>query len=103
MKKDNLVYLYDEFGNGPHKPEDLPLDVRGLADDPYRDLAGWVRDRGGYDKTAAPFAEFKWAMFFRENLKTHPHADWDEAVKEAMELARSKDAKDLPGYRKKKS
>jgi hypothetical protein len=99
MKKDKLVYLYDEFGNGPHDPQDLPLDVRGLADDPYRDLAGWVRDLGGYKKTEAPFAEFLWAKFFRENLKTHPHKDWKAAVKEAMALARTRAAKDLPGYR----
>ncbi len=103
MRKDDLVYLYDEFGNGPHDPQDLPLDVRGLADDPYRDLAGWVRDLGAYKKTSAPFAEFQWAKFFRENLKTHPHKDWKGAVKEAMALARTRAAKDLPGYKGEKN
>jgi hypothetical protein len=98
-----LFYDRDQFGAGPHDPNHLPEDVRGLADDPYRSLAGEVRKRGGYEKTAVPFAEFKWANFFRERLKTYPtKADFDKAVAEAMRLVADPAAKDLPGYKTKK-
>ena len=39
MKKSNWVRLFDQFGKGPHEPIQLPLDITGLADDPYRSLA----------------------------------------------------------------
>jgi len=97
-----LFYDRDQFGAGPHDPNHLPEDVRGLADDPYRSLAGEVRKRGGYDKTATPFAEFLWANFFRERLKTYPtKADFEKAVAEAMKLVRDPAAKSLPGYKSK--
>src|SRR5258708_3718861 len=35
MKKQGWVYLHDQFGKGPHPPELLPVDVRGMADDPF--------------------------------------------------------------------
>jgi len=97
-----LFYDRDEHGKGPIDPKDLPDDVRGLVDDPYRSLAGAVRDRGGYEKTTLPFAEFKWAQFFRERVKIAAgNAGFDRAVEEALKLVHDDAAKDLPGYKAK--
>jgi hypothetical protein len=99
MKDEKWVYPYDQFGKGPHDVQDLPENVRGLADDPYRSVAGAVRDRGGYEKSDEPFAEFLWAQFFRERLKVHPiYHDFEEAVAEAVKLAKTEAAKHLPGW-----
>jgi hypothetical protein len=73
-----------------------------LVDDPYRSLAGYVRDAGAYEKTPTAFAEFVWADFFRrsiavEDLKTDFHA----AVQRAVTLAKGKLALGLPGSKAK--
>lgn len=94
-----LYYDRDERGVAT-EPGALPADTRGHTDDPYRSLAGRVRDAGGYDKTSEPFAEFKWANFFRERVKIGPkRADFDRAVEEALRLVRDPAAKGLPGYK----
>ncbi len=93
------IYPYDQLGNGPHDPIHLPENIKGLADDPYRSLAWAVREEGGFDKCEMPFSEFKWANFFRKNLKTHPVDDhFHEAQKEATELAKSEHCSHLPGH-----
>lgn len=95
-----LFYDRDQFGAGPHDPNHLPEDVRGMADDPFRSLAWRVRKLGGYDKTDVPFAEFQWANFFRARVKTYPtKADFEKAAAEALALAHSDDAKALPGWK----
>lgn len=100
MSSAHWVYPYDQFGNGPHPTTHLPEDVRGMADDPYRSLAWLVREKGGYNKSPRPFAEFLWANYFRKCLKVHPVIDgFEVATKEAMKLCRNQDAKDLPGYK----
>lgn len=43
--------------------QEIPGHLEKLRDDPYRSLAGYVRNAGGYDKTPAAFAEFLWADF----------------------------------------
>ncbi|MFI5344926.1 MAG: ParB-like protein [Elusimicrobiota bacterium] len=97
-----LFYDRDQFGAGPHDPNHLPEDVRGMGDDPFRSVAWQVRKRGGYDKTAVPFAEFKWAQFFRDRVKTYPtKADFEKTVVEAMALVHDPGASDLPGYKSK--
>lgn len=98
MEEKKWVYPYDRFGKGPHPPSALPKTVRGLKDDPYRSLAWKVREEGGYKKVEKPFAEFLWANFFREHLKT-PITRFKKAVKNALKLAKSPLAKRLPGYR----
>jgi hypothetical protein len=102
MTVNNHAYLYDQFGEGPRHPLYLPRDVRGLAEDPYRALAWVVRKEGGYLNSDEPFAEFKWANFFRQRdlLVSEGLADevFQEAFKLAMKLARSDAAKGLPGY-----
>ncbi len=94
-----LYYDRDEHGV-ERDPSDLPADTRGHTDDPYRSLAGSVRDAGGYDKTSEPFAEFQWANYFRTRVKIGPkRADFDKAVAEATALVHDPAAKDLPGYK----
>lgn len=99
MKAKNWVYPYDQLGAGPHNPIDLPENVRGMADDPYRSVAGEVRERGGYRKNDAPFSEFLWAQFFREHLTVHPvYHGFEAAMTQAMALAKTAAAKGLPGW-----
>ena len=97
-----LFYDRDQYGAGPHDPNHLPEDVRGMADDPFRSVAWQVRKRDGYEKSDEPFAEFRWAQYFRERLKTYPtRADFEKSVVEAMRLVHDPAAKGLPGYRPK--
>jgi hypothetical protein len=100
MKRQNWVYPYDEKGEGPHDPKtDLPTNVKGLKDDPYRSLAGAVRRNGGYDKVSTPFAEFEWAKFFRTRIPIDLiNTKFQEAVRIATEKAKTSEACALPGY-----
>ena len=93
------VHPIDQVGK-PRPFEDLPDHLQKLVDDPYRSLAGYVRDAGGYEKTPTAFAEFQWADFFRTRVTIGPtRADFDNAVKRALVLAGSKEAAYLPGYK----
>ncbi len=101
MKKGNLIWLRDEKGRGPLKPEQLPRTIEGLKNDPYRALASAVCDAGGYRKTTVPFAQFFWADFFRTRIRIKPgRHGFEEAVARAVRLAQSPEAKsaELPGY-----
>jgi hypothetical protein len=101
MVESNWAYLYDQFGEGPRDPLYLPMDIRGLADDPYRSLAWAVREADGYDSTSKTFAEFEWANFFRKSKLLEPRGREGlmKAVPKAIKLARGNPAKDLPGYK----
>jgi hypothetical protein len=78
---------------------DLPKDLSDLKNDPYRALAGFVREAGGYRKTVTPFEEFAWADYFRKHIgKKVIRGDFKKALKQAMTLSRSKTAERLPGY-----
>jgi len=102
MVNEKRAYLYDQFGKGPHEPIYLPNDIRGLAADPYRALAWAVREAGGYQNTDEPFAEFKWADFFREAKLLTPQGfgydRFNEAVQAGLQMACSDNAKGLPGF-----
>jgi hypothetical protein len=100
MKFQNYVYAYDQFGF--EQPfAFLPRDVRGLADDPYRSLAWSVREAGGFNKVLVPFAEFKWAQYFRNHININDIRDnYNKAVKHALKLCKTKGPKSLPGYKK---
>ena len=80
---------------------DLPLRIGGLVDDPYRSLAGFVREAGGFGKTLAAFEEFQWATFFRSRIALGAHPDrsaFEAALAQALALAHTPAAKALPGY-----
>lgn len=100
MKRSHWTHLYDQFGEGPRSPLYLPDDIRGLADDPYRSLAWAVREAGGYDGTKKTYAEFDWANFFRSRrlLTSKDRKSFARAVKKAVKLAKSSEAKALPGF-----
>ena len=99
MKAHEWVYLHDETGKGPVDPANLPQTIEAMRDDPYRSVAWLVRKDGGYLDTSAPFADFQWADFFRARIHLGNDTNvLDAAAQEGMKLARSPEAKALPGY-----
>lgn len=79
--------------------DDIPKHLADLADDPYRSLVGALIRRGGCAKSPTPFFEFLWADFLRRRIepKALKH-DFDAAVGEALTLAKSDQARSLPGW-----
>lgn len=92
------VYPYDAKGER-RDYRDLPKDVTGLKDDPFRSLAGELRRSGGFAKDTTPFSEFLWADFLRRRMsrKTVDN-DFEKAIETALSLGKSKDAIYLPGW-----
>ena len=98
MSADRLLHSYDADGRRVC-PTRLPASLGELKCDSYRDLAWSVREAGGFAKSAAPFAEFRWATFFRERIAAAAvRRDFERAHDSAMRLSRSWDARRLPGY-----
>jgi hypothetical protein len=92
------VYPYDAKGQRRDYSE-LPKDIRGLKDDPFRSLAGELRRAGGFAKDTTPFSEFLWADFLRRRLsKKSVQKDFDGALEKALSAGKSKDAVYLPGW-----
>jgi hypothetical protein len=78
---------------------DLPKSVDKLIDDPFRSLAGELRRAGGFAKDTTPFSEFLWADFLRRRMKRKTvKINFDHALEEALQLAKSLDADYLPGW-----
>ena len=78
---------------------DIPKSVADLVDDPFRSLAGELRKAGGFSKDTTPFSEFLWADFLRRRIKRAAvKSDFNKALGEAMTLAKSPDARFLPGW-----
>ena len=78
---------------------DLPPRIVDVADDPYRSLAGFVREACGYRKTDILFVEFQWADFFRPRVTVGTSdADFARAIEQGVMAARSTAARELPGY-----
>jgi hypothetical protein len=78
----------------------IPDEVSALIDDPYRSLAAFVRDAGGYLKTPEPFAEFQWADFYRTRIPMWTsESQFNAAVEQSVHLAWSPDARTLPGFK----
>lgn len=100
MDRRKWVYRYDELGQGPVPFSRIPDRIVDLKNDPYRSLASATRRIGGYNKVEIPFVEFTWANFFRTRIKIGPtQNDFDRAVGQAYDLARSDAAKGLPGHK----
>lgn len=99
MDKNSWVHPLDQNGVRHHYVS-IPSHLNQLIDDVYRSLAGFVRDAGGFDKTRTAFAEFIWADFFRRNVAIEDlTADFQQAVRDALRLARSPIAKGIPGFK----
>jgi hypothetical protein len=99
MSEAKWAHPIDEHGQ-QRSFQDIPDHLEKLIDDPYRSLAGYVRDAGGYEKTPTAFAEFVWADFFRPRVVIGPTApDFHQSVDKATQLATSPEAAHLPGYK----
>ncbi|WP_350357390.1 ParB-like protein [Paraburkholderia fungorum] len=93
------VHPYDERGI-LRAMSAIPDEVSCLSDDPYRSLAAFVRDAGGYVKTPEPFAEFQWAAFYRTRIPMWTNGfQFNAAVDQGVHLAWSPDARTLPGFK----
>jgi hypothetical protein len=89
---------YDATG-GRATFADIPRAIADLEDDPFRSLAGSLRRAGGFAKDITPFSEFMWADFLRRRLKRAlVETDFSAAVIKGLTLAKSPDAKYLPGW-----
>jgi hypothetical protein len=92
------VHPYDENGRRRDFSK-IPKSIDGLKDDPFRSLAGELRRAGGFAKDTTPFSEFLWADFLRRRMpRKSVEKDFTAAVKKAMKLAKSLDARYLPGW-----
>lgn len=92
------VHPYDESGNRVEFKK-IPKSVHLLVDDPYRSLAGIVRDKGGFAKEQTPFAEFLWADFYRRRIAANKlKRAFDLAVDQAILLSHDQEASYLPGW-----
>jgi hypothetical protein len=78
---------------------DIPNRLSELADDPFRSLVGELIRAGGCAKSSLPFFEFLWADFLRRRIKPQlVEKDFSSALVKALDLAKSIDAKSLPGW-----
>ncbi len=92
------MHAYDDEGRlRPYK--ELPKTVADLIDDPFRSLAGELRRAGGFAKDTTPFSEFLWADFLRRRIKRKTVEDqFEDALKQALQLAKNEEAGYLPGW-----
>lgn len=98
MDHHQWVHPYDSDGQR-HDYHAVPNRLEHLQDDPYRSLAGELRRAGGYAKDVTPFSEFLWADYFRSYISPEIIAqDFAKALTKALKLARSQDARYLPGW-----
>ncbi|WP_267961670.1 ParB-like protein [Sphingobium sufflavum] len=98
MDAHNWLHPYDEEGR-PCSWKDIPSHVGGLIDDPYRSLAGDVREAGGFAKTPTPYSEFLWADYFRDHIRKRMLKEkYPKALERALVVARARDARHLPGW-----
>jgi hypothetical protein len=97
---DNRGWLHPFDARGRRRSyEDLPKKISALVDDPFRSLAGELRQSGGYAKDTTPFSEFLWADFLRRRLKRKlVDDDFPNALVRALKLAKSGEADFLPGW-----
>ena len=94
----NWMHPFDAEGRR-RDYKDIPKSVKDLVDDPFRSLAGELRHIGGFAKDTTVFSEFLWADFLRRRMKrAKVEADFDGALQQALELAKSGDADYLPGW-----
>ena len=98
MNFNQWAHPYD--GRGVRRTfEAIPKSIADLQDDPYRSLAGRLRRAGGYAKDATPYGEFLWADFFRSRIASDQISDLSPKLQtKAMNLARSQEARYLPGW-----
>jgi len=98
MDNRNWLHPYDSKGKRCDVA-DLPRSLGKLTDDPYRSLAGTVRQAGGYTMTNTPYSEFFWADFLRGRIAAKTvQGKFEKAVNKALRIAHGEDATHLPDY-----
>jgi hypothetical protein len=107
MTENNEVYLKDPNGN-VITPSNLPTSIKDLSNDPFRSLAGAVRESCGFEKddknsSGEDYLEFQWADYLRGHCRRLAatkdiDSSFDDATNGALRLAAQKDAMNLPGY-----
>jgi hypothetical protein len=108
MEDNNEVYLKDYQGS-VIAPSDLPTSIGELHNDPFRSLAGAVRESCGFrnDNKDGPdgnYLEFEWADYLRAHWAqtsievSDIDAHFDRAIQAALQLATQNEAARLPGY-----
>jgi hypothetical protein len=98
MENNAWVYPYDASGRRVAF-KDMPVHMWDAVDDEFRSLAAFARSAGGYEKTAVPLADFRWANFFRAHFpRPCDDAQFDALLERAVDLARSDRAAGLPGF-----
>lgn len=86
MESRSWVLPQDQFGVR-HPYHQLPIDIRGMADDPYRSLVWSLKQRAYWHKVNIPFAEFKVANFFRDKVEIqNTRESFDLAVEATIRL-----------------
>lgn len=97
---DNKGWLHPFDEHGKRQPyAAIPKRIAHLKDDPFRSLAGAVRNAGGYAKEVTPFMEFIWADYFRSAFRARDiRSHWKRTLEEAVALARHHDAHFMPGW-----
>jgi hypothetical protein len=97
---DNSDWCHAYDSNGRRRDlSDIPKSLADLADDPFRSLVGELIRAGGCAKGTTPFFEFLWADFLRRRIKRDVvEKDFGTALVKALDLAKSLDAKSLPGW-----
>ena len=99
MESRHWAYLYNAEGE-KERYTDLPGMVLQLQNDPYRSLAYFVEQAGGFEKSGEPFAKIRWANFFRSRIVIdNTDAGWQKAIKQAVQAAHTPEAHKLPGYK----
>ena len=98
MDNSAWCHAYDEEGKR-RDLSDIPKSLSDMADDPFRSLAGELIRAGGCAKSDKPFSEFRWADFMRRRIDRHlVENEFGSALVQALVLAKSRDARALPGW-----
>jgi hypothetical protein len=97
---DNRAWCHPYDAEGRRRDFDaIPSTVAKMEDDPFRSLAGELRQAGGYAKDATPFSEFIWADFLRRRIKRKTvEKDFAASLDRALTLAKAEAANYLPGW-----
>jgi hypothetical protein len=97
---DNRSWMHPFDDHGRRRDyTNIPKSLCELVDDPFRSLAGELRQVGGYAKDTTPFSEFLWADFLRRRIKRKDvEKDFNSALQAALQLSKQTDASYLPGW-----
>lgn len=98
MDKNNWMHPFDNQGTRCGYSQ-IPTSLHDLVDDPFRSLAGELRNAGGFSKVRTPYSEFQWADALRRLMTLKVlEDDFGLALARSMHFAHSTSADYLPGW-----